>query len=76
MIFRNKRLFSLKTCFVFLLCWSLASKVKPYNIELSSMFKIKDFEIYKGIFMYIQMDLIIQCVHYFNITLGPHFYFQ
>jgi hypothetical protein len=76
MIFINKRSFCLKTCFMFFLCCSFTFTVETYNVELSSMFGIKYFEVYKGILVYIPMDLKIQCLHYFNIILGLHFHFQ
>jgi hypothetical protein len=72
MISRNKGHLK-KTWFVFLLCYSFASRVETYNVELSLMFRIKDFEVHKRTFVYILMDLIMQCIYYFGIISGLHF---
>jgi hypothetical protein len=51
-----------------LLCCLFASRIETCNIDFFLMFKIKDFEVYKGVFMYIIMDMIVQYIHYFNNT--------
>jgi hypothetical protein len=47
----------------------------PLLLELKHIMYVKllFFEVYKGISMYNPMDLIIQCIHYFNIISKLHF---